>query len=109
MFSRGELIPNLAGRSASSHADVAERQKASPDPMALPAAMLRRPSALQMNTNSRTLLTFVTVALIWAAPTGGQELGNKVLGTVGLLAGSQPSSGFYVADRFLGYQRKRSR
>jgi hypothetical protein len=77
--------------------------------MALPAAlMLRRQTALEMNTNigwrnSPTRLTFVIVALTWAVPAGGQELGNKVLGTLGLLAGSQPNSGFYVADRFLRY------
>jgi hypothetical protein len=53
--------------------------------------------------NSRTRLTVVIVALTWAVPTGGQELGNKVLGTLGLLAGSQPNSGLYVADRFLRY------
>jgi hypothetical protein len=41
--------------------------------------------------------------LVWAVPAGAQELGNKVLGTIGLLAGSQPGSGFYVADRFLRY------
>lgn len=41
--------------------------------------------------------------LIWAAPAGAQELGNKVLGTLGLLAGSQPDSGLYVGDRFLRY------
>jgi hypothetical protein len=43
------------------------------------------------------------VLRIWAVPAGAQELGNKVLGTLGLLAGSQPDSGFYVADRFLRY------
>jgi hypothetical protein len=41
--------------------------------------------------------------LICAVPAGAQELGNKVLGTLGLLAGSQPGSGLYVGDRFLGY------
>lgn len=53
--------------------------------------------------SSRTRLTFVIVVFIWAAPVGAQELGNKVLGTLGLLAGSQPVSGLYVADRFLRY------
>ncbi len=48
-------------------------------------------------------LISVMVALIWAAPAGAQELGHKVLGTLGLLAGSQPSSGLYVLDRFLSY------
>ena len=41
--------------------------------------------------------------LFWVAPAGAQELGNKVLGTLGLLAGSQPGSGLYIADRFLYY------
>jgi len=41
--------------------------------------------------------------LNWVVPAGAQELGNKVLGTLGLLAGSQPGSGLYVADRVLGY------
>jgi hypothetical protein len=50
-----------------------------------------------------TRLTLVTVALIGAAPARAQDLGNKVLGTLGLLAGSQPASGLYVADRFLLY------
>jgi hypothetical protein len=43
------------------------------------------------------------VALLWAAPAGAQELGHKALGTLGLLAGSQPSSGLYVVDRLLSY------
>jgi hypothetical protein len=43
------------------------------------------------------------VLLIWVAPAEAQELGNKVLGALGLLAGSQPDSGLYVADRFLRY------
>jgi hypothetical protein len=50
-----------------------------------------------------TRQTLVLVSLIWASPAGAQELGNKVLGTLGLLAGSQPGSGLYVADRFLRY------
>lgn len=53
--------------------------------------------------NSRTRLTLVIVVLISSAPAGAQELGNKVLGTLGLLAGSQPGSGLYVADRLLRY------
>ena len=42
--------------------------------------------------------------LLCALPAGAQELGNKVLGALGLLAGSQPGSGLYVADRFLYYR-----
>jgi hypothetical protein len=49
-------------------------------------------------------LIFVTVTLIWAAPAGAQDLGHKVLGTLGLLAGSQPSSGLYVVERLLSYR-----
>jgi hypothetical protein len=41
--------------------------------------------------------------LILAASAGGQDLGNKVLGTLGLLAGSQPGTGLYVGDRLLLY------
>ena len=37
-------------------------------------------------------------------PAEAQELGNKVLGTLGLLAGSQPGIGLYVANRFLDYR-----
>jgi len=37
-------------------------------------------------------------------PAEAQELGNKVLGTLGLLAGSQPGIGVYVANRFLDYR-----
>jgi hypothetical protein len=48
-------------------------------------------------------LVFIMVALIWAVPAGAQDLGHKVLGTLGLLAGSQPSSGLYVVDRLLSY------
>jgi hypothetical protein len=60
----------------------------------LPAALMLRP---------KIALGVCFVPLTWAVPTGGQELGNKVLGTLGLLAGSQPPSGLYVADRFLLY------
>src|SRR4029453_5697387 len=46
----------------------------------------------------------VILVLIWVVPAGAQELGNKVLGALGLFAGSQPRSGFYVANRFLNYR-----
>jgi hypothetical protein len=52
---------------------------------------------------SSTRLNGLIVVLLWAAPAQAQELGNKVLGTLGLLAGSQPPSGLYAADRFLRY------
>lgn len=48
-------------------------------------------------------LSLVMAALIWAAPGEAQQLGHKVMGTLGLLAGSQPDSGFYVVDQFLSY------
>jgi hypothetical protein len=41
--------------------------------------------------------------LISTLPAHAQELGNKVLGTLGLLAGAQPGRGIYVADRLLYY------
>jgi hypothetical protein len=44
------------------------------------------------------------MALLVAAPSEAQQgLGNKILGTLGLRAGSQPESGIYLADRFLFY------
>jgi hypothetical protein len=48
-------------------------------------------------------LTLVIVVLISTSPVASQELGNKILGTLGLLAGSQPGSGVYIADRFVRY------
>jgi hypothetical protein len=53
--------------------------------------------------NASTRLALVIVVLLCAAPAGAQELGNKILGTLGLLAGSQPGKGLYIADRFLRY------
>jgi hypothetical protein len=41
--------------------------------------------------------------LIGTAPARAQDLGHKVLGTLGLLAGAQPPSGLYVMDRFISY------
>ncbi len=49
-------------------------------------------------------LAFAIVgALLLAAPVLAQQVGNKVLGTLGLLAGSQPDSGLYVVDQFASY------
>jgi hypothetical protein len=52
---------------------------------------------------ARTRLSLVIGVLIAAAPGTAQELGNKVLGTIGLLAGSQPPSGIYFVDRLAFY------
>jgi hypothetical protein len=49
------------------------------------------------------VLIFVLMALIWAVPAEAQQLGHKVLGSLGLLAGSQPDSGLYVIDQFASY------
>ena len=51
----------------------------------------------------RGLLAAALAALtLLAAPAEAQQaLGNKILGTLGLRAGSQPESGLYLADRFL--------
>jgi hypothetical protein len=67
-----------------------------------------RPLSVDVGMRNRILshrfrLTLVTVALIWAAPAGAQQLGHKLLGALGLLAGSQPDSGLYVVDQFLSY------
>lgn len=53
--------------------------------------------------SSHTARLILIAALVWTAPAGAQELGHKTLGTVGLLAGSQPESGLYVIDRPLFY------
>jgi len=49
------------------------------------------------------LLTPVLVALMCAAPAEAQQIGHRVLGSLGLLAGSQPESGIYVVDEFASY------
>jgi hypothetical protein len=41
--------------------------------------------------------------ILAAAPMEAQQLGHRVLGTLGLYAGSQPDSGFYVVNQFLSY------
>jgi hypothetical protein len=43
------------------------------------------------------------VALAGPVPLGAQELGHKTLGTLGLLAGSQPGSGLYVVNNLAFY------
>ena len=55
-------------------------------------------------TGASTRVTSIDAVLFWTFPAAAQELGNRVLGTLGLLAGSQPDSGIYVADRFLFYR-----
>ena len=42
-----------------------------------------------------------TLLLAATRPAAAQDLGHKVLGTLGLQAGAQPPTGIYVADRFL--------
>ena len=58
-----------------------------------------RPDASRMVS----VVKFVLVALISAAPADAQQLGHKVLGSLGMLAGSQPDSGLYVVDQFASY------
>jgi hypothetical protein len=52
---------------------------------------------------SLKVLTLVPMALIWAAPVEAQQLGHKVLGSLGMFAGSQPDSGLYVVSQFASY------
>ena len=62
---------------------------------------------LYVRSNTRrtaSIRTFVLIALIWAAPAEAQQLGHKVLGSLGMFAGSQPDSGFYVVDQFASYR-----
>jgi hypothetical protein len=48
-------------------------------------------------------LVCVLMALIWLAPAEAQQLSHKVMGAVGLLAGSQPDSGLYILDSYFSY------
>jgi hypothetical protein len=50
-----------------------------------------------------SLLTLALVALTWGVPAAAQQLGHKALGSLGVLAGSQPDSGLYVVDQFASY------
>ena len=43
------------------------------------------------------------IALLWTSAAAAQDLGHKVLGSLGLLAGSQPASGIYVVNRLISY------
>lgn len=55
----------------------------------------------------RWLPVWVTLAAqITAAPAGAQDLGHRIMGTLGLDAGSQPPTGVYVVSR-VGYYRAR--
>lgn len=51
-----------------------------------------------------SVVAFFLMALIRASPVEAQQLGHKVLGSVGLLAGSQPDSGVYLVDQFASYR-----
>ncbi len=53
------------------------------------------------STSARLIL--VMAALVWATPAGAQNLGHKLMGSLGLLAGSQPDSGLYLLDQFASY------
>lgn len=45
----------------------------------------------------------LVVVIVGPAPAHAQELGQRLLGTLGARAGEQPSAGLYVSDRFLYY------
>jgi hypothetical protein len=49
-------------------------------------------------------LLLAAACLTFASTARAQDLGHKLVGTLGLDAGSQPPPGFYVADRILYYQ-----
>ncbi len=49
-------------------------------------------------------LALCVIALLWAAPAGAQDLGHKLVGTLGLGAGSQPEQGLYLLDRLAFYR-----
>ena len=50
-----------------------------------------------------SVLMFPLMALIWAPSAEAQQLGHKVLGSLGLFAGSQPDSGLYLVNQFASY------
>jgi hypothetical protein len=60
-------------------------------------------SVVRIHSPGSTRLAFAVGALLWAAPAQAQQLGHKVLGSLGLFAGSQPNSGLYVVDEFASY------
>jgi hypothetical protein len=49
------------------------------------------------------VLRLVLMMLIWAALAEAQQLGHKVLGSLGMFAGSQPDSGLYFVNQFASY------
>lgn len=49
-------------------------------------------------------LALGAMALLGTVPAGAQDLGHKLVGSLGLGAGSQPDTGLYLADRFLSYR-----
>ncbi|HET9983277.1 MAG TPA: transporter [Longimicrobiales bacterium] len=55
------------------------------------------------------VVALLGVLLLAAAPARAQQLGQKVLGGVGIGAGLQPDSGLYIIDRFLYYAADRLR
>ena len=61
---------------------------------------------LRARADARRMLSLMRLALIlllWMAPAEAQQLGHKALGSLGLLAGSQPDSGLYVVSQFVSY------
>ena len=56
----------------------------------------------------RHVVTLVAVvgALFAASRCPAQETGHKILGTLGLQAGVQPPTGFYVADQLVVYDSR---
>src|SRR5262245_11418669 len=49
-------------------------------------------------------LALYATGLLGVAEAGAQDLGHKILGTLGLGAGSQPDSGLYFVDRVVSYR-----
>ncbi len=49
------------------------------------------------------VLILVLIVLIATVPVEAQQIGHKVLGSLGLFAGSQPDSGLYVVNQFVSY------
>jgi hypothetical protein len=56
-----------------------------------------------MSAMRPSVLALLVAALACPSPAAAQQIGHKVLGSIGLLAGSQPDSGLYLIDLFAFY------
>src|SRR5262245_58844525 len=72
-----------------------------------PAPRGRFSSSVGSELPPRASRLLAVLLLAVAAPASAQEFGHKLLGTLGLNAGSQPDPGIYAGDRFIFYSSDR--